>query len=64
MSRKKIVVVRVEEMDVRATKRRCNECTEPAVAFAYQADNRGGVDRSSRRPVCSFHERMAKRGIR
>ena len=37
------------------TRRTCSECTEPAIAWIYRANQKGGKNLSSRVPVCRKH---------
>lgn len=44
----------------RESSRRCADCARAAVGWRFKADERGGVDKSSREPVCSGHYPVAE----
>jgi hypothetical protein len=37
------------------TPRRCSECPRPAVGWKFKGDQRGGIDKSSKLPICLAH---------
>lgn len=38
-----------------STPRKCADCQYPADFWYYEDDQRGNIDKSSRRPVCTLH---------
>jgi len=48
-------VGQVTEIPVAATARQCYECRLPAMYFRFTRSKQGGIDKSSRQPVCSAH---------
>ena len=45
----------VDPMEDHVTPRRCGECGKPATHWSYKANQAGGINKSSRKPVCSAH---------
>lgn len=37
------------------TPRQCAECANPALRFGYTANTKGGINKSSRTPLCLTH---------
>jgi hypothetical protein len=38
-----------------ATARKCAECQQPAVKWGFTANKNGGINKSSRTPLCASH---------
>jgi len=45
----------VKPVSDQATARKCVECQLPAMFFRFANSKKGGINKSSRQPVCSAH---------
>ncbi len=48
-------MVKYQEISGHSTPRKCYMCQGPAVEWKFKANKTGGIDKSSKKPVCADH---------